>query len=316
MTQDGAVVGIDVSKDALDVAIFPGNGEALRFSNDADGLKGLIRLIRKIKPRLSAFEATGGYEKALLRALSKAGLAASRLNPTRVRKFAEACGLLAKSDRLDANIIARFAHTLPPRLTVFDRDADRLAQTVAARAQLVDQLTRTTNQLGMITDPTSREAMEAVRKTLMEQRDALERVIEDLIAANESFARQDEIMRSMPGVGPILASTILAMMPELGKIANDASASLAGVAPFTCQSGRYRGQEKISGGRKPVRDVLYMSALSAIQHNAVFKSFYNKLVAKGKEKKVALVAVMRKIISTLNTMLRRDAMWNPTPHTA
>ena len=315
MTQNGAVVGIDVSKDTLDVAIFPGSGEIFQFPNDADGLKGLIKLIRKIKPRLSAFEATGGYEKALLRALSKAGLAASRLNPTRVRKFAEACGLLAKTDQLDANIIARFAHTLPPRLTVFDREADRLAQTVAARAQLVDQLTRTTNQLSMITDLTVREAIAKVIKTLVEQKDALEEVIEGLIARNESFARQDRIMRSMPGVGPILASTILAMMPELGKIANDASASLAGVAPFTCQSGRYRGQEKISGGRKPVRDVLYMSALSAVQHNSVLKSFYNDLIARGKVKKVALVAVMRKIITTLNTMLQHDEMWSATART-
>jgi transposase len=181
---------------------------------------------------------------------------------------------------------------------------------VAARAQLVDQLTRTTNQLSMITDPTARKAMEAVKKTLMQQRDALEKVIEDLVVENESFAREDKIMRSMPGVGPILAATILAMMPELGKITNDASASLAGVAPFACQSGRYRGQEKISGGRKSVRDVMYMSALSAIQHNPPLKAFYKKLITKGKANKVALVAVMRKIITTLNTMLHNGRPWS------
>lgn len=312
MAQNGVFVGIDVSKDRLDVAVLPSR-EHLQFDNNRAGLRALAGWLRGLKPERVAFEATGGYEKPLLAALSKAKLAASRINPQRVREFAKACGVMAKNDRIDALMIARFAATLAPRVTVLNERVEALAELVTARRQIVEEITRVGNQAAMTTSKLLKRMADKRLKLLRAQRDQLDKAMAAMVAVDPDFARDDQLMQSMLCIGPVVSRTLLALMPELGKLSGGAIAALTGVAPFDHDSGKSKGKRCIMGGRQPVRDALFMAALTASQKNPVLKLFYKRLIDSGKQPKVALVAVMRKIITTLNAMLKSQTPWRASP---
>jgi transposase len=310
MTQDALVVGIDVSMEMLDVAIWP-TGETLQVANSPKGFGKLIRKLRFTAVQVVAFEATGGYERGLLKALHAAGLPAARINPARLRDFAKACGTLAKNDRLDALMIARFAATLPPRLTEMDPAVDALAELVVARRQISETITAVTNQAQHASNGLVRRIAQGQIKRLQADLKRLELEIARVVAEHPRFARDDALLRSAPGVGPVTSATLLALMPELGKLSNRAIACLAGLAPFDHDSGKLKGKRCIWGGRRPVRDSLYMAALGAVRtRKSPFRPFHQALLDAGKKKKVALVAVMRKLLVTLNAMLRDQRPWS------
>lgn len=308
MAQEDVFVGIDVAKDSLEISLWPSR-ERLSVSNDRAGHAALVRRLRRCGPAAIGLEASGGYERAVLAALRGAGLAAHRLNPTRVRRFAQGCGLIAKNDRIDAMAIARFVATVPQRPAEHDPARAALAELVTARRQLRDELTRCLNQAEQASQAVLRRLAERRTRQLKAELALLDRHIAEAVAGNTELARQDALMRSLPGVGTVTAHTLLAMMPELGRLSNRQAGALVGVAPFDCESGRFKGQRRIAGGRKPVRDALYMAALVASRHNPVLAAFKQRLADAGKRPKVVLVAVMRKLVATLNAMLRDNRSW-------
>ena len=308
MAQDGVFVGIDVSKASLDVAVFPA-GESFQVGNDREGRAELVRRLLKLKPEAIGLEASGGYEREVIKALSKAELPVRRLNPLRVRQFAHACGLLAKTDRIDALIIARFVATLPTRQAERNEAAERLAELVTARRQLCEEITRASNQAEHAGQPLLRRIARRRIDRLKDDLLTLDKAIEAAVRADPELARKDQLLRSVPGVGPVFSHTLLALMPELGKLANRQAAALVGVAPYAFDSGVLRGQRHIFGGRRPVRDVAYMAALAGAIHNPVLKAFRQRLLTAGKRPKVALVALMRKLVTILNAILRDGQPW-------
>jgi transposase len=310
MTQEALVVGIDVSKDTLDVAILP-TGECFSVPNKGKGWGKLIRRLAGKPVAVVAFEATGGYERGLLKALNAARLPAARVNPSRVRDFAKASGTLAKNDRLDALMIARFAASLPPRLTKPDPAVEALAELVNVRRQLSEEITRVANQAEHPISALVRRLARRRIGNLQADLKLIEREIAKAIAADPRFAGKDILLCTAPGIGAVTSATLLALLPELGQLANRPVASLVGVAPFDHDSGKLKGQRCIWGGRQPVRDALYMAALGAIRtRHSIFQACYQRLIAKGKKPKVAIVAVMRKLVTTLNAMLRDNRAWN------
>ena len=310
--EEGIVVGVDVSKAILDVAILP-SGESLQVANDVKGWGELLKRLRALAVTVVGFEASGGYERGLLKALHKAGVGAARVNPARVRDFARACGVLAKNDRIDALMIARFLQSLPPRLTDPSPRTEALAELVCARRQITQDLVRTSNQAAHATSALIRRTFGRRKRGLEADLKIIEQEIARLIAEDSVLARKAELVRSAPGVGPATCATLLALLPELGTVSNRAAASLVGVAPFDRDSGQMRGQRRIWGGRRPVRDALYMAALGSLNaKHSIFKAAYERLRANHKPPKVALVAVMRKLLVTLNAMLRDDKPWQTT----
>lgn len=301
-------IGIDVSKAQLDVALWP-SGEALAFANDAKGIRALVRHLARLGPDAIGLEASGGYERDVLTALCAAALPAHRLNALRVRRFAQGCGIMAKNDRIDAAVIARFVACVPQREAVHDPAAAQLAELVTARRQLVEELTRCTNQTARTLHTVLKRM--AVRRIARLKADILllDKAMAEAVAADERMANRSRLLRSVPGVGPVLAHTLLALMPELGNLTRRQAAALVGLAPFDCESGTYRGQRRIIGGRKPLRDATYMAALVAGQHNTVMKAFKQRLANAGKPPKLILVAIMRKLITTLNAMIKHNQAW-------
>jgi transposase len=309
MAQGEVFVGVDVSKDWLDVAVWPAD-QAWRVANDRPGRGDLVRRLKRLGGLQGVgFEASGGYERGLLKALLDADLPARRINPTRIRKFAQACGVLAKTDRIDALMIARFAATLPGRLAERNKAAEALAQLVTARRQLCEEMTRATNQAQQADQPLLKRLAKRRAARLSEDIAALDAAIAKAVASDPELARKDALIRSVPCVGPVLSHTLLGLMPELGKLSNRAAAALLGVAPFDRDSGLMKGQRHISGGRQPVRDVAYMAALVGARCNPVLAAFKQRLQAAGKRPKVIIVALMRKLITILNAMLRDGTSW-------
>ena len=308
MAQESVFVGIDVSKARLDVAVLPA-GEAFQVGNDRDGRAELVRRLRGLKPTGIGLEASGGYEREAIKALSKADLPVRRLNPLRVRQFAQACGLLAKTDRIDALLIARFIATLPTRQAERNEAVERLAELVTARRQICDEIVRASNQAEHATQPLLRRLARRRIDRLKDDLLLLDKALHDAVQASPDLAHKDQLLRSVPGVGPVFSHTLLALMPELGALTNRQAAALVGVAPYAFDSGVMRGQRHIFGGRKAVRDVAYMAALAGAAHNPVLKAFRQRLIAAGKKPKVALVALMRKLITILNAILREDQPW-------
>lgn len=309
MAQSEVFVGVDVSKDWLDVAVWPGR-EAWRVANDRAGRGGLVRRLKRLGDlQAVGFEASGGYERGLLKALLDADLPARRINPTRIRKFAQACGVLAKTDRIDALMIARFAATLPGRLAERNKAAEALAELVTARRQLCEEMTRATNQAQHADQSLLKRLARRRAARLSEDIAALDAAIAKAVASDPELARKDALIRSVPCVGPVLSHTLLGLMPELGTLSNRAAAALLGVAPFDRDSGLMRGQKHIAGGRQPVRDVAYMAALVGARCNPVLAAFKQRLQAAGKRPKVIIVALMRKLITILNAMLRDGTSW-------
>ena len=308
MAQDDVFVGIDVSKAQLDVCLWPA-GEWLVFGNDAKGVRALVRHLARGGPAAIGLEASGGYEREALDALRAAGLPAHRLNALRVRRFAQGCGIMAKNDRIDAAVVARFVACVPQREAIHDPAVVRLAELVTARRQLVEDLTRCSNQAASTGQGVLKRI--AARRIARLKADILliDQAQAQAVAADARMAHRNRLLHSVPGVGPVFAHTLLAYMPELGKLTRREAASLVGVAPFDCESGTLRGQRRIIGGRKPLRDAAYMAALVAGQHNPVMNAFKQRLAQAGKPPKLILVAIIRKLIATLNAMIMRDQPW-------
>ena len=309
MAQGEVFVGVDVSKDWLDVAVWPSR-EAWRVANARADRGELVRRLKRLGDlQAVGFEASGGYERGLLKALLDAGLPARRINPVRVRKFAEACGILAKNDRIDALAIARFVATLPGRLAERNKAAEVLAELVVARRQLCEEMTRAANQAQQTERALLKRLARRRAERLGEDIRTLDAAIAKAVADDPELARKDALVRSVPCVGPVLSHTLLGLMPELGGLSNRAAAALLGVAPFDRDSGLMKGQRHISGGRQPVRDVAYMAALVGARCNPVLAAFKQRLQAAGKRPKVIIVALMRKLITTLNAILRDQRPW-------
>lgn len=301
-------VGIDVAKAKLDIFM---NGEAWQVANDASGIGDLIAKLKQASVSLIVLESTGGYESAALGELYAAGLPIARVNPGRVREFAKSIGQLAKTDVLDARILARYAELIRPEQVILPSEEEQhLAALVNRRRQLIEMRVAEQNRLG--TAPKKlRDSISAHLAWLNQEISRIEREMDDFIQQSPSWREKDELLKSVPGIGDVTARTLLSELPELGQLDRKAIAALVGVAPFNHDSGRMRGKRRVKGGRTSVRGVLYMATLSATRFNPVIKDFYDRLVKSGKEKKVAIVACMRKLLTILNAMLHSNQPWRP-----
>jgi len=307
-----AYVGIDVSKRWLEVSVY-GESESWKVGNDADGHRSLIEKMKALQPVLIVFEATGGYEHRAAKALREAGLAVAVVNPTRVRRFAEALGKLAKTDKIDAQVIAHFASVVKPAVNGVQTPLEeQLAACVERRRQLLVELVAEKNRLS--TCPACvREGIEEHVTWLEEHIEALEAEIQALIWQKPEWRERSEIIDSVPGVGPVTAATLVAELPELGQCNRQEIAALAGLAPFNRDSGPKQGKRRIFGGRSGVRRTLFMATLSASKHNPVIRAFYDSLLKRGKEKMVALTACMRKLLVIINALVRKGEAWHFSP---
>jgi transposase len=301
-------VGIDVSRDSLEVAV-RGQPGSRSYANTAEGIGALMEELGGLRPERIVIEATGGYEQLAVRLLQQASLPVCLINPTLVRRFAWASGRLAKTDQIDAQVLAHFGQALLPEVTA-PKSAlvEALDQLLGRRRQLVSMITAEKNRLALA-GPEVREDIEYHLAILKERLEQIEVKLLALVQSEPSYkARMDQLC-SVPGVGPVTALTLLAEMPELGLVNRQQIAALAGVAPLNRDSGRRQGKRRTFGGRSGVRNVLYMAALSASRTNPVIRPFYQRLLANGKEKKVALTACMRKLLVILNAMARDQKTW-------
>ncbi len=302
-------VGIDVSKDRLDVHLRPG-GEAFAVARDGEGLAALTARLAGLTPSLIVLEATGGFETVVASALAAAHLPLAVVNPRQIRDFARATGKLAKTDALDAASIARFAEAIRPEpRPVADEEALLLGELVARRRQLIDMMTAERNRRRQLTSKALIKKLDRHLDLLQEQLAELEADIGTTIKGSPAWREKDELLQSVPGIGPKIALTLIAELPELGTISRREIAALAGVAPFNRDSGTMRGRRMIAGGRTPVRAALYMSVLVSIRRNLPLANHYERLPAAGKPAKVAIVACMRKLLTTLNAILRDQKSW-------
>lgn len=303
-------VGIDVSKTQLDIALRP-SGATGSFPNDQTGIHRLVEQLRAVKPELIVLEATGGIERAVVRALVAAELPIAVANPRQVRDFAKATGQLAKTDVLDAQVLARFAEAVRPVVRpVPDEIALELRALIARRRQIIEMLTAEQNRLSRAPRRVQKDIEAHIRWLEAE----LKRINEDLdqtIRQNPIWREQEELLKSVPGIGPVVSRTVLAELPELGRLNRKQIAALVGVAPLNWDSGTLRGRRAIWGGRAHVRTALYMAALAASRRNPVIRQFYRRLRAAGKAPNVALVACMRKLLVILNAILRHRVPWRP-----
>lgn len=309
---DTLVVGIDVAKDSFQVASDPA-GLILSLPNDPDGRQKLLDTLQAYRIALVVLEATGGYERGLVADLLQAHYNVVVANPRQVRDFARGMGQLAKTDPIDASVLAKFGRIVEPkpRPQPTEQTMD-LAELVSRRQQLNGLLTQEANRLPMARHIKVRKSLQKVIRTLEQQIIDLDKLIGDNIQSDDGLQRKDEILQSFKGIGPGTSAMLLSHLPELGQLNRQEIAALAGLAPWDIQSGKWAGQSKVWGGRKEVRTMLYMAALSAIRWNQVIQTFYQRLIAKGKKFKVALTACMRKILVILNTLLRNDSLWLPT----
>src|SRR3954451_24377857 len=302
-------VGIDVSKHRLDVHARP-SGESFATDHDDEGVAGLVGLLAALAPALVVLEATGGLEVRLAAALAAAGLPVAIVNPRRVRAFARATGRLAKTDRLDAEGIARFAEAVrPPVRPLPDEVTRQLGALVARRRQLLEMLVAERNRRHAA-EPSLHEGIDAHLRWLGEALDGIERDLDAAVRGSPVWRAKEGLLRSVPGVGPVSARTLLAELPELGSLTRRQAAALVGVAPFDHDSGRMRGKRATGGGRAALRPCLYMAAVAAVRAgNPAIAGFYGRLRAAGKPAKLALTACVRKLVVTLNAMLRTGTGW-------
>ena len=309
MSSPSVFVGIDVAKAHLDVAVRPSGG-AGRFSNDEGGLTALVAYLQPFAPTLVILEATGGYEADAAAALALAAIPVVIINPRQVRDFARAIGRLAKTDDLDADLLARFGEAVRPEPRALpDAAHQTLTALVTRRRQLVEMLTAERNRLGLARGAVRRD-IEAHIAFLQKRVQDADRELQHLLRNSPLWCAAEQRLRSVPGIGPTSTAVFLAELPELGRVSNREIAALVGVAPFNCDSGARTGVRTIWGGRATVRSALYMATLVATRHNPVIKAFYQRLVAMGKPRKVALVAAMRKLLTILNAMMRTQQSWS------
>jgi transposase len=298
-------VGIDVSKHRLDVAVL-GQKVTTAAANTKRGITALVSQMHQINPKLIVVEATGGYEELLVLELYAAGLPVALVSPQRVRQYARARGLLAKTDVLDAQNLAEYGKNIQPRLFVAkSEEGRRLSAIVGRRRQLGDMHKAEKNRLRTAYSE-MKSSIQAVIECLEAEMDRMDNEIRKFMKEHADFQEQEKLLRSAKSIGPVTAATLLADLPELGKLDRKQIAALVGVAPMNHDSGKKRGYRKTKGGRPEVRSVLYMSALSAIRYNPMIKAQYEQLVKRGKEKKVAITACMRKMLTILNAMLREQ----------
>lgn len=320
MSASSVVVGIDVAKAHVDVAVLGTSLAAQRFDNQAEGHSALAAALKPLEVALVVMEATGGYETELACALQAAGLAVAVVNPRQARDFARSMGRLAKTDAIDARMLAEFAAVLRRRddLARFlrpltDPQQQWLAALVTRRRQLVAMLLAERQRL-QITPPGLHPSLEAIMEAIQAQLDDIERQMVGHV--REHFGDLDRLLQSASGIGPVTSATLVAELPELGRLNRREIAALVGIAPMAHDSGTSRGRRHIQGGRFDVRRVLYMAALTASRRNPVIKAFYDRLIAAGKLPKVALVACMRKLLTVLNAMVRTHQPWDPSMHNA
>lgn len=303
-------VGIDVSKDSLDVYVRP-SGQSMRVSNSTEGIELLLSELVPAQPQLVVLEATGKLERLVMSVLAGAGIAVARINPRQARDFARATGRSAKTDAIDAQVLAQYAEAVKPAVReLTDADAVGLAELIDRRRQVVEMILAERNRLAHVGEAV-RSHIAAHIAWLEDQKTQIEQELESAIEISSIWRELDSIYRSCKGVGPVVSATLIADLPELGKLDGKQVASLVGLAPMNRDSGLMRGKKRIIGGRKSVRSALYMAAVSAIRFNPIIKSFYDRLVAAGKQKKVALTAAARKLLVILNAMARSGQMWNP-----
>ncbi len=306
-------VGIDVSKARLDVALLP-SGDSFAVANDEEGFDELLGRLEDPHPTLVVLEASGGFERPLAAALVAAGIAVAVLNPRQTRDFARAIGKLAKTDRLDARALARFAEAVRPTpRTLPDAQAREFQSIPARRRQLIQMMTAEKNRLGAATSKAVARRIEAHIRWLEKELSRIDRDLDEAIESSPAFKENEALLRSVPRVGPVLCRTLLAELPELGSLSPRELSALVGVAPLNRDSGTLRGRRSVWGGRGRVREALYMGALIASRHNPAIRAFYERLLKAGKPKKVALVACIRKLLSILNALMRDHAVWR-CPH--
>jgi len=311
MTRE-AYVGIDVSKRWLEVCVH-GESETRKVGNDEEGHLRLVEQMKGLQSALIVFEATGGYESRVAQALREAGCEVAVVKPTRVRRFAEGLGILAKTDKIDAQVIAQYAAVVKPAVNGAQTPSEeRLAACVERRRQLLVELVAEKNRLS--TCPASvREDIHEHIAWLEEHIDHLEAEIQLCISQNPDWQVRAEIIDSVPGVGAVTASTLVAELPELGQCNRQQIAALVGVAPFNKDSGPKKGKRRIFGGRSGIRRTLFMATFSATRHNPVIRAFYQSLLKRGKEKMVALTACMRKLLVIINALVKKSEVWRYVP---
>jgi transposase len=311
MSHNTLFIGIDVSKDSLDVAIISNGNQYSTWSlpNYPRGIHTLVRRLLKLQPTLVVLEATGGWETAAVISLSDAGLPLNIANPRQVRDFAKATGILAKTDRIDAKVLARYAQAVqPPPRPLPDDTTRQLKHLLARRQQLLKMITAERTRLSRAIPLLQKSIRRLIRQMKTEQ-DELEQTIKDLVQSNPTWQNNDHLMQSVPGVGPITSHTLIGCLPELGTLDHKQIASLVGLAPHCRDSGTRKGKRTIWGGRAHVRKSLYMSTLAATIHNPTIHAFYQRLLENGKSEKMALTACMRKLLTILNAIVKEQTPW-------
>ena len=311
MKTTDSVVGVDVSKEFLDVCLLP-DGIQKRVPNDDSGCSELTTWFTNVSPARIVLESTGGLEMLAVGIWAAASLPVAIVNPRQVRNFAKACGLLAKTDTLDAKIIARFAQAIKPEIRPLKNEmCQTLTSLTARRRQLVEMLVAEKNRLNSASK-TVRLGIETHIAWLTQQIDTIDKEASTFIQSSPAWKAKEEILTSVKGVGPITAAVLLAALPELGTIPRRQIGALVGVCPYNRDSGKYRGKRNIWGGRPAIRAALYMATLSATRFNPAIKAFYDRLMAAGKVHKVAMTACMRKLLSILNSMMKNSQKWDST----
>jgi transposase len=308
---EDVIVGVDVSKDRLDVHVLP-SGEAFAVGRDGEGLAALVERLKPLGVSVAAVEATGGLETVVAAALAGAGLPLVVVNPAQIRAFAQALGKRAKTDPIDALVIARFVQATRPEVRPLTDEATRLlAELVTRRRQIVQMIGAEKQREKRLTEPRLRRSIARLVLALQKELTEVDGEIDDQIRRSPAWREAEDLLRSVPGVGPVVARTLIAELPELGSLDRRQVAALAGLAPFTRQSGRWKGKSFIGGGRTSVRTALFMAALVATRHNPTLKLFHQRLIAAGKPKLVAIIATARKLLTLLNAILRDRRPWQP-----
>jgi transposase len=311
VAMENIVIGIDVSKDRLDVHVRP-SGQAFAVARDGKGLEELIEQSGALRPSLIALEATGGFETVVAAALAGAKLPVVVVNPAQIRAFAKALGQRAKSDPIDAGVIAHFAEATKPEPRPLPDEATRLlADLVARRRQIIEMIGAERSRELRVTIPRLKKSISRLIKALEKELSSLDGDIDDAVRGSPAWREKEDLLASVPGVGPVIARTLIAELPELGQLSRRRIAALVGLAPFTRQSGQWRGRSFIGGGRTAVRTAMFMGALVAKRHNPVLRAFFDRLVRAGKPKILALIAVARKLLTMLNAILRDNRPWQP-----
>lgn len=306
---DKFIVGIDVSKDRLDIAVRPG-GEAFAVERNAAGLAELVQRLKPLAPYLVALEATGGFETVVAAALGAAALPVAVVNPAQIRAFAKALGKRAKTDPIDAAVIAHFAEAtaIEPR-PLPDEASQLLADLVARRRQIIAMIGAERQREKRARATSLKKSIARLIKALEKELTSVDGDINEAMRASPAWREKEDLLASVPGVGPVIARTLIAELPELGRLDRKQIASLAGLAPWTRQSGLWRGKSFIGGGRSAVRSALFLGAMVAARHNPILKTFFERLVMAGKPKMVALLATARKLLTILNAILRDQKPW-------